>query len=271
MSRNTFKKIAEETLVILNNGYYFYNNHEINIDELHKKSVEHSFLIAPVDWSRLPIPAPIKNNTTFSVLNAATTEALLQCVSNGYEDIGILNFASAKNPGGGFLNGSMAQEESLALSSGLYDTQLKNKRFYEQNRKCKSMCYTDYAIYSPDVVFFRDAKFHLLQTPVTASTLTIPAVNMKQVIAKKEDVKKSKEQMYNRMKLALLGLASQGNKTIILGAFGCGVFGNDPKEVANWWKMLLENEFKNVFEHVIFAVLDKHPDSNTIKPFKNLF
>ena len=49
------------------------------------------------------------------------------------------------------------------------------------------MMYLDYGIYSPDVVFFRDERFRLTQRPVKASVLTLPAVNMGQVLLKGEN------------------------------------------------------------------------------------
>ena len=131
------------------------------------------------------------------------------------------------------------------------------------------MMYTDYAIYSPDVVFFRNADFELLETPVTASVLTLPAVNMNKVIEKGENIEKAKRVMENRMRLALTIFAKNENKNIILGAYGCGVFGNNPKDVAKWWrKHLIDNNYELFFESIVFAVLDK-PGGENITAFKN--
>jgi len=63
--------------------------------------------------------------------------------------------------------------------------------------------YTNHAIYSPQVVFFRDAKFTLLEYPVTASVLTLPVVNMGQVVLKSEDIQEAKHVMKERMRLCL--------------------------------------------------------------------
>ena len=70
--------------------------------------------------------------TRVSLKNQSTVQAVLELA--GEEGLGVLNFASAKNPGGGFLNGAMAQEESLAASGGLYPTLLPHTEYYRRNR-----------------------------------------------------------------------------------------------------------------------------------------
>ena len=45
---------------------------------------------------------------------------------------------------------------------------------------------------------------------------------------------------------------------IILGAFGCGVFKNNPYTVAQIFNELLKKEgFEKYFEHITFAIYDK--------------
>ena len=132
------------------------------------------------------------------------------------------------------------------------------------------MMYTDHAIYSPDVVFFRDAGFRLLSAPVRASVLTLPAVNMGQVRLKGEDVVQAKAVMKARMRLSLAIFASQQETHLILGAYGCGVFRNDPVEIAKWWRGLLEDEgYGRFFDEIVFAVLDS--GGRNITPFVERF
>jgi len=118
-NRNNNKLIAENTLEILKKGHYDYNGQKVEIAELQKFAVSHSELIRP-EWQ----PKTTFNRlyeTEFSLVNCTSLQACEQ-VKN--ENVICLNFASAKNPGGGFLGGSQAQEESLARSSGLYYTKL---------------------------------------------------------------------------------------------------------------------------------------------------
>ena len=70
----------------------------------------------------------------------------------------ILNFASYKNAGGMFLQGSSAQEESLCHASFLYNVLSEFKDYYAWNDKHKNRAlYENRALYSPDVVFTNDS------------------------------------------------------------------------------------------------------------------
>ncbi len=133
------------------------------------------------------------------------------------------------------------------------------------------MMYTDHAIWSPDVVFFRDGSFRLMEKPVRASVLTLPAVNMGQVMLKGEDVAEAEKVMRRRMGLSLAIFAEQGCEHLILGAYGCGVFRNDPGQIAGWWKELLEGDFAGIFRTVVFAVLDRSAGGACIGAFRKVF
>lgn len=254
------KEIAAETLKIQQQCRYQVNGTEIDITARQRASEQNSFLLTPEqghDLIRKIQPLPNSPTAVYRLINQSTVRAIAEMNDSGSIPA-VLNFASAKNPGGGFLNGAMAQEEALAAAGGLYQTQLLHSTYYTANRACKSMMYTDHAIYSPEVVFFRDDRFALLEQPVYASVLTLPAVNMGQVIRKGEDVPQAKAVMKDRMRLSLAVFAGQKAARLILGAYGCGVFKNDPAEVACWWRELLEEEgYGRFFEEIVFAVLDR--------------
>lgn len=275
------KAMAKETLRILNEGYYEPEDkneagqkpekRQIIIKDAVEQSIGRSVLISPAEGEKILEKYNICtkcSKTETRVENISTVGAVRMLTNEGKSDIGVLNFASAKNPGGGFLNGAKAQEESLAVSSALYPTLTAHETYYEENRVHKSMMYLDYAIYSPEVVFFRDERFQLTGTPVKASVLTLPAVNMGQVLLKGENVQEAKRVMRRRMKLALGIFAKQKARHLVLGAYGCGVFRNDPGEIAAWWRELLEEGMGQYFDSVFHAVLDNSKERRCIKAFQ---
>lgn len=275
------KAMAQETLKILNQGYYEpaaqseigqkSEKRQIIIKDDMEQSIGRSALISIAEGEKILEKYHVCINCSIPetrVENISTVEAVRMLAEEGKTDIGVLNFASAKNPGGGFLNGAKAQEESLTVSSTLYPTLTAHEEYYKENRAHRSMMYLDYAIYSPEVVFIRDENFRLTETPVKASVLTLPAVNMGQVILKGEDVQEAKRVMRRRMKLALGIFAEQKAKHLVLGAYGCGVFRNDPGEVAVWWRELLEEGMGRYFDSVFHAVLDHSKEKCCIKAFQ---
>ena len=275
------KAMAKETLEIIKKGYYEPKNNKcpghntkITIKEDIEQSVKGSKLITPADGAKiLERLGDLEKSERCSlpetrVENISTVEAIHILASEHKTDIGVLNFASAKNPGGGFLNGAKAQEETLTVSSTLYPTLTAHEEYYRENRNHRSMMYLDYAIYSPNVVFFRDSSFGPAESPAKASVLTLPAVNMGQVLLKGENAEEAKKVMRRRMKLALSIFAEEKAKHLVLGAYGCGVFRNDPREIAKWWRELLEYGMGRYFDTVFHAVLDSSKDGQCIKAFQ---
>lgn len=266
------KQLARETLEYIKQGFYYLDGQKINFEKNQRDSEEKSILIKPEESTNVNNKVNnINNKIQYEITSEQTVEALFRL--KDLKDIGILNFASAKNPGGGFLNGAKAQEESLAISSGLYLTLLKNKQYYQENRKCGNMIYTDYAIYSPNVVFIRDKNFKLVKYPIMASILTMPAVNMGQILLKTPELKqKAEESMKSRMRKILHIFASKGNKNLILGAYGCGVFRNNPVLISKYWHQLLKDEkIETNFENIVFAIYDTSSNKTIPNAFYNEF
>lgn len=263
MSNPDLAEIAKETLEIIKFGCYgewdnvvdIYNNMEASI----AMTIDY-----PPDEEVLQPAVPGSETTVIDVMNMPTLDVAQAIVAGlGREvRVGVLNFASATKPGGGFLRGAMAQEEALAYASGLYAT-IKNSPMYAMHRERNNPYYTDYMIYSPLVPVFRDSRHNLLIEGggvggYYVDILTSPAVNVSALRDRGSSPGDDliAEVMTRRIRRVLDIFALQGNKHLILGAWGCGVFGNDPVLMAHMFQEALETTHKNVFRHITFAVLD---------------
>ena len=177
----------------------------------------------------------------------------------------VLNFASAKNPGGGFLTGANAQEESLARSTTLYKILLAHPEYYVANRQCKDLLYTDHAIWAPNVSVFRDNVGLPLPTPYKVALLTLPAPNAGQYLSRYGADPKALDACIERRIDLLLGVAAHhGHTDLVLGAWGCGVFGNDAKVMAHAFKAALQRWH---FERVVFGI---YGGGETYETFKDV-
>ncbi len=174
--------------------------------------------------------------------------------------VAVLNFASARNPGGGYVRGAKAQEEALCRASALYETLLEAPEYYEIHRAERSTFYTDRVIHSPGVPVFRDDRGGLLETPFRAGFLTSPAPNAGTIRRQEpERVAEIPGALARRAELVLEVAAVHGYRRLVLGAWGCGVFRNDPEQVAEAFRGLLADRFAGVFERVVFGILDPAP------------
>lgn len=274
MKKTTRVEIAKETLQIIENGNYQNNLGEtISIKDETAFAVKNSRLFRTEDFPETFELTKITEQTAFEITDETTIKATIRiCWENEDENPFVLNFASAKNPGGGFLNGAEAQEESLARSSSLYSCLTTNFEMYEYNRRGNSCLYSDWMIYSPKVPVFRKDKGSLLEKPYLVSFLTSPAVNAG-VVKQRETEKISLIESVNKERARkLLWIANRENhKTLILGAWGCGVFQNDPNMIAQIFNELLKDEFENCFERVIMAIYDRSVTQKVFNTFAEVF
>ncbi|MEW6306174.1 MAG: TIGR02452 family protein [Verrucomicrobiota bacterium] len=269
MKRNERARMAQETVAICDAGFYVTpGGRRVELAALIKDAVAGTVLHLP-DASAAASPArfetrvTVTNETTFAALArlAATTEGHVAC----------LNFASAKNPGGGFLGGAQAQEECLARASALYRCLLAQPSHYERNRANRSALYLDLAIFSPRVPFFRDDEGRLLDAPVLASVITAAAPNAGAVLANEPQNHDLIEPVLKRRAGLVLDIAAKHGVThLVLGAWGCGVFRNDPAMVARAFADWLHGPFARRFQEVVFAVYDASPAQENYGAFKDI-
>ncbi|EME98660.1 TIGR02452 family protein [Streptomyces mobaraensis NBRC 13819 = DSM 40847] len=189
-------------------------------------------------------------------------------------EVAVLNFASARNPGGGYLNGAQAQEEAVCRGSALYACLREVPEFYAEHRADPSPFYSDRVIHSPGVPVFRDDRSALLDTPFRAGFLTSAAPNAG-VIAQRtpERTGRIPAALVSRAGRVLEVAAAHGYGQLVLGAWGCGVFRNEPAHVAAAFAAHLTGtgRFTGHFGRVVFAVLDRRADSPTRAAFTAVF
>lgn len=191
-----------------------------------------------------------------NIINLGTIDTILKLRSEGVEgNIIALDFASAINPGGGYLNGSKAQEESLCRASMLYESLEKQKEFYSYNKENYNPLYNDRMIYVPNVPIIRNDKLELLDKVEFASFIVSPAPNRRRAYYDGiNDDKIIYKVMDSRIEKILKLAVSKNPSALILGAFGCGVFGNDREVVYDIFEKHIRKIIPKNIE-VVFAVI----------------
>ncbi len=213
--------------------------------------------------------APVR--TAVEVTGESSTEAARRLADR---PVAVLNFASARNPGGGYLNGAQAQEEALCRASALYTCLLRAPDFYAHHRAHRDPFYSDRVIHTPAVPVFRDDRGRLLDDPFTAGFLTAAAPNAGVVLrTAPERAAALPAALAVRAERVLETAAAHGYRRLVLGAWGCGVFRNDPAQVAEAFRALLtpDGRFGRTFEQVVFGVLDRTPGSVVRRAFEEAF
>ncbi|MGC5328307.1 TIGR02452 family protein [Brevibacillus sp. SYSU BS000544] len=276
-SRMKRAQIAQETLKIIDTGTYV--NHAGRRIELKSEldsAINSTVLYRPTDLDyRLEDLSKKRQSQSNEPFIEITSESTLGAAKRLVVDENIretvcLNFASAKNPGGGFLNGSQAQEESLARSSGLYPCISQMQEMYDYNKKVGTGLYSDYMIYSPNVPVFRNDNDILLNLPYFVSFITAPAVNAG-IVREREPRNQARidQVMIERIKKILSVASSHNHRAIVLGAYGCGVFQNKLEDVSGYFRnILLEQGYGQLFDRIVFAIYDHSPNKERINVFK---
>lgn len=188
-----------------------------------------------------------------------------------YERPLVMSFANAHFPGGGFWFGANAQEESLCRRSTLYASISSREAacMYRHNNTCLCAVESDYMLYSPNVCVFMDGRGELLPKPFMASVITVPAPN-RHGAAFFASGRRIGETMLRRIKIMLLVAAKHGHPNLVLGAWGCGAFGNKPCVVAGLFtQALVEDGFGEMFDEVCFAIRGRTEDAKFLA-FKNV-
>lgn len=260
MNRDARQRMAESTVAALAAGSF----ESIDLsDSIVRTRGRTTVLDSAKTWLRtFPTPVEMFRGTTLECC------AAIKSVRPDAR-VAVLNFASAKNSGGGFLRGAQAQEESLARASTLYSsltTRLATEGFYARHRTDLGAAglYSDRVVFSPDVIVFRDEHSGAaLKSPYSVDVFSSAAVNVGALEdfavrrRAKFDDSSATYAMQRRISAVVAHIAAREPKydAVVLGAFGCGVFRNDPTMVAKAFKIAVA---KVPIVRAVFAI----PDDN---------
>lgn len=292
--RERNKEIFNETLMIIQDTPSIKNMNDVSVRDSHAISPIKSYDI--IGFMDNIIENCSDKMCKIKVTRNRTFEAVRKLKEKGVncDKIAVLNFASATTPGGGVVSGSSSQEESLCRVSTLYNalTAKQVKIYYDMNRHHKDRFHTDWIIYSPEILVFRNDDFEDMSVlPMDdwyhCNVITCPAPNLRQQknnrfnpddnkgLVLPDATEEYKIIMRNRIRYILTVAERKGNTHLILGAFGCGAFKNDPKVVSQLFKeVIIDEGFGHLFEYIEFAVYCRQYDTknntafyNTFKPF----
>lgn len=274
-SRHHLVDISKSTLEIAESGSYVNGRGEtVDISEHLDYAMSHSEHFHFTHKFASPSVDRLGSYTTkFTIAYGSPIRIASKLQHVGGGNVAILNSASSKNPGGRIDKGTLSAEDCLCRSALLHPCLFQyygqRDHYYDinlsppHNGVTSSTC----AIYSPRVPIVREDNVEacLLDKPHFVSFVSIPATNAfthgklpDEDDCPEEEYERRrrvlKEDMSDRCYRALSIMADNGCTEIVLGAFGCGVHGNDPYMVAEIFRKLLEEDFRGIFHAVVFAI-----------------
>lgn len=197
---------------------------------------------------------PICGDTTVLFENLKTDDCARKYIQNEtFQNVVIMNFASRHHPGGGYLRGAKAQEEALCRSIPQLYSSLKSVPYpFEE----------DTVLITPNVEIMRNSdNYDLLSTKnrVTVSVVSAAAPNLRHDRFDEGRIKRALINMYISVNKHL-----PRTDTLVLGAWGCGAFRNDPCVMA---KIMddINLEYGGLYKYIIFSV----PDGQNTREFKD--
>lgn len=258
------KRLARETIEALQRGWYV----DPDRRQVHwREAIEHSLgakSSIPPDGALPRATRARVPETRVRVVNETTLAAAHELRLSGRDPLS-LNFANGVVPGGGFLTGSRAQEEALCRASALYAT-LDGDPMYDAHRTMPQGESSPWCIVSPDVPVFRADDGTTLAAPWPCSFITCAAPYVPDV-----GPARSARLLQDRIWRVLEIAAARGYDSLVLGAWGCGAFGNNPTTTAKAFRSALESDQGRLFEDVVFAICDWSPERRFLGPFRDVF
>lgn len=287
--KNNNVQILKDTLSILKRGKYKKNGKTV-YTKLSRKQMEECKVYLPDDIQNIMeskefehihvmgrVSVGCRNIDSFGMAQEQYKYSYL-CSGREEKNILVLNFANPVNPGGGVRRGARAQEEDLCRKSSLLLSLESDdaQNYYRYNKSLHTYMGSDAIILTPNVEIIRDINGELLDESMIVSVMTCAAPMLAQGMERIND-EQYKELFYNRICGMLKCAAYWGYQVLVLGAFGCGAFGNDAKVVSDlFYKALKEFDYdgmivEDFFRRIDFAVLDRTPGQYNFNEFNRNF
>ena len=264
--------ILEDTLAILEQGDYSKDGQDVHL-AFSPEQMREIQVFLPEELPSLAATERVETQAqdascTFGCENEdalVLAQKQYQCLKNSGDHapkILVLNLASATRPGGQTRNGASAQEEDLCRRTSLLLSLESEaaKRYYDYNNARKTRMGSDGVLLSPNVEVIKDASSEPLDQsfPISVMSCAAPMVRLGLEGLSQQAYE---ELLYKRIQGMLLVAASQGYRHLILGAFGCGVYGNDAALVSDLFARAIKDftfagmGSGQLFSSIQFAVL----------------
>ncbi|MET9490369.1 TIGR02452 family protein [Nocardia sp. NPDC006630] len=257
---------ADNERIIAAGGYRTSGGHYVSLTSRVHAAVQGTRMYGP---EPVPVITRSEATTVITVTAESSLAAARRMLDTDPEPVAVLNFASARNPGGHYLIGARTQEEALCRASALYTTLLAVPQYYEHHRSTPDPFYSDRVILSPAVPVFRDDTGLLLDSPYEVGFLTCPAPRTNVIVQEQPSEAYRIPAVLAARAERILETAA-GYRRVVLGAWGCGAYGNDPGLVAGVFLALLADggRFDGHFDEITFAILDRTPEAATLNAFR---
>ena len=225
-----------------------------------------------IDHNALP-----KYETRIEVVDNDCLYAAKDMIMKGLNPC-VLNMASFHTPGGGVTYGSSAQEENLFRRTNLFKSLYMFNNIGEMygipQREERYPLELNYGgIYTPYVTVFKasdDLNYELLEEPFETAVVTLAAVKNPRLNEDGTLVAWVENTIKNKIRQILDIALENGHDSIVLSAFGCGAYKTPPTEMARVFKEVLSEEnYKNAFKTICFAIIDLKSTNGTHNPQGN--
>ncbi|MBM3869227.1 MAG: TIGR02452 family protein [Verrucomicrobia bacterium] len=261
--REFANKMGREAMQIIELGLYATpTSRQVDIAEDIAEAVARTTHLPPDH--RHTFPRTGEHATVIEVTEETSLAAARRHVDAGLRTV-VLNFASPTVPGGGFLAGERAQEEYHCRSTALFACQADGPMYAFHLRQANALR-SDAMIYSPDVPVFRGDDHELLEEPFKVAFVSAAACDARDVAPL--DQPKIAGAMGARIVKVLAAAQANGHDALVLGAWGCGNFANDPALIADLFRQALQGPFHGAFRRVTFAVIDTSPERRCLSQFR---